>query len=397
MKNTAMKLLFGLTALFVTATAMAAGVAQATGFDFDTVRNTLLAFGTLVSLPAGALGTMSSATITAFKDEFGAYYQPRGQNAERLRKLLMYDNTPFESQFTLMPLEGDVMEYGLESHNRVLQPFKPVFSPTADPLSATPRSIKLQRVKVNISSIPDHLVNTWLGFLTTEGGRDPNVNRATWPFVRWYVEKHLIPQAKEDQYMEAYYGVYADPGTNSTPGAHGTSIDGLAMKINTDIDNGDLTPISTGALEDTDGEIFVDQIEDYVEQILDRYRGQALVINMHDTYAQLFKTGMLEKYNVNYAQVDEGGLMRLRKRSNVSVMGHHNFLAGVGGAASQKLICSPGGNLLKLSRVGSKEDSVVRLEQVDYTLKMFNDWHVAYGYYDPRILFTNDVELSYGL
>jgi hypothetical protein len=384
-------------ALFVTATAMAAGIAEVTGFDFHTVQYTLLGAGALVSIPAGALATVTSGTLTAFANEFGAYYQPRGQNAERLRKLLMYDNTSFESQFTLMPMEGDVMEYGLESHDRVLQPFKPVFSPTANPLSATPRTIKLQRVKVNISSIPDHLVNTWLGFLTTEGGRDPNVNRATWPFVRWYVEKHLIPQAKEDQYMEAYYGDYADPGTNSTPGAHGTSIDGLAKKINVDIDNGALTAISTGALETTDGELFVDQIEDFVEQILDRYRNQALTINMHDSFAQLFKTGMLEKYNVNYAQVDEGGLMRLRKRSNVSVMGHHNFLDAPGGDPSQKLICSPAGNLLKLARVGSKEDSVVRLEQVDYQLKMFNDWHVAYGYYDPRIVFTNDVELTYGV
>lgn len=395
MKNPFMKLLFGLMALFVTATAMAAGIAEVTGFDFHTVQYTLLGFGTLVSVPAGALGLTSSASITAFKDEFGAYYQPRGQNAERLRKLLMYDNTPFESQFTLMPLEGDVLEYGLMAHDRVLQPFKATWSPTGQ-LSGTPRSIKLQRVKVNVQEIPDHLVNTWLGFLTTEGGRDPNINRATWPFVRWYVEMYLIPQAKQDQYMEAYYGIYADPGTNSTPGAEGTSLDGLAKKINVDIDNGDLTPISTGAL-DTDPELFVDQIEDFSEQILDRYRGQRLVINMHDTFAQLFKTGMLEKYNVNYAQVADGGLMQLRKRTNISVMGHHNFLDGVGGNASEKLICSPAGNLLKLGRVGTKEDSVLRLEQVDYTLKMFNDWHVAYGYYDPRILFTNDVELTYGV
>jgi hypothetical protein len=395
MKTLAMKLLFGLTALFVTATAMAAGIAEVTGFDFEAVRYTIMGMGLLVTVPAGALAVMSSADIQEFKDQFGAYYQPRGQNAERLRKLLMYDNTPFESQFTLMPLEGDVLEYGLTSHDRVLQPFKPVWSPTGQ-LGGTPRKITLQRVKVNVEEIPDYLVNTWLGFLTTEGKKDPNINRATWPFVRWYVEMYLIPKAKEDQYMEAYYGIYADPGTNSTPGAEGTSLDGLAKKINVDIDNGDLTPISTGAL-DTDPELFVDQTEDFAEQMMDRYRGQRLVINMHDTFAQLFKTGMLEKYNVNYAQVADGGLMQLRKRTNISVMGHHNFLTDVGGDPSQKLICSPAGNLLKLARVESKEDSALRLEQVDYKLKMFNDWHVAYDYFDPRILFTNDVELTHGV
>jgi hypothetical protein len=338
---------------------------------------------------------MSGASITAFKDQFGAYYQPRGQNAERLRKLLMQNTTAFDAQFTTMPMNGDVLETGLMTHGRVLQAFKPKWSPLGQ-LQGTPRKTALRRVKINVEEIPDQLVNTWLGFLADAEGKDPNVNRATWPFVRWYVEKYLIPQAKQDQYYEAYYGVWADPGTDATPSAEGTALDGIMFQLNTDIDNGDITTIPTGAL-DTDPEAFLEQVEAFAEQIDNRYRGEMLDINMHDTYAQRFKAGLEEKNLLTPNEVKGTNMYTLPKRTNIRVVGHFNWLQGVGGAPSEKFLCAPKGILVKAVRTGSKEDSTLRLEQVDYTLKMFNDWHVLYTYMDPRVVFTNDQELDYGL
>lgn len=389
------RFLFALTALFVTSALVATPVAEFTGWHQGVVQSVIAATSLLSLVPNGALGVMSASSITAFKTEFGNYYQPRGQNAARLKKLLMHDTNAFDRQFTLMPLNGDALETGLMSHGRVLQSFKPKWSPLGQ-LAGSPRKVALRRVKVNVEEIPDNLVNMWLGFLASPNGADPDVNRANWPFVRWYVEKYLIPQAKEDQFFEAYYGVWADPGTDATPSLEGKSLDGLAMQVNTDIDAGTIVPISTGAF-DTDPELFVDQIEDFVEQIDNRYRGLPLVLNMHDEYAQRFKQGMLDKYNVNYSQVGDGNLMQLRKRTNVSVLGHINWLQGVGGAPSEKIIASPAGNLLKAVRTGNKEEGALRIEQVDYTLKMFNDWHILYTYDDPRIVYTNDRELTYGI
>jgi hypothetical protein len=248
-------------------------------------------------------------------------------------------------------------------------------------------------VKVNVEEIPDLYVNMWLGFLASEGGKDPNVNRATWPFVRWYVEKYLIPQAKEDQYLEAAYGVWADPGTDATPSTHGESFDGIFVEVNRDVDAGYTTPISTGALF-TDPELFVDQVEDFWEQVTDKYRGHpSMIINMHDTLVQRYKLGRQEKYGIT----DEAEKMKLNNRSNVSVLGHFNFIQGAGGSPSEKLIACPPGLLKKGVRVGNKEDQGLRLEQVDYTLKLFNDWHIMYLTLDPRVTFTNDRELTYGM
>lgn len=385
--------LFALVAVFATSALAAAPVVEFTSWDPGWVQGVIACTG-LLKLHNG-LGVMSSSSITAFKTEFGAYYQPRGQNMARLRQLLMQDTSAFDSQFTLLPMDGDVLETGLMSHGRVLQAFKPKWSPLGE-LLGTPRKVALRRVKVNVEEIPDQLVNTWLGFLTTQGGKDPNVNRSTWPFVRWYVEQWLIPQAKQDQFYEAYYGIWAAPSNDATPSAEGTALDGIAMQVNTDIDAGNIVPISTGAL-DSDPEIFVDQIEDMVERVDNKLRGLPLVLNMHDQFAQRFKQGMLDKYNVNYAQVGDGNLMQLRKRTNVSVLGHVNWLQGVGGAPSEKIISAPKGKLLKAVRTQSNEGGEMRIEQVDYTLKMFSDWHILYTYDDPRTLITNDRELNYGL
>lgn len=394
MKNLFLKLAFALAAMFVTSTMVAAAVTQVTGFDFELVRAVIAGVSLVVAIPSGALAVVASQTITDFADEFGAYYRPGGQNMERLKKLLMQNHQPWDDEFTLTPLEGDVLEYGLMAHTRVLQPFKPVWSPTGE-LSGTPRKLTLRRVKVNVAEIPDYFVNNWLGFLASEGGKDPNVDRATWPFVRWYVEKYLIPQAKEDQYYESFYGIYADPGTNSTPGAHGTALDGLAYLLNFDIDEGNINPIPSGALE-TDPIAFVEQIDAWVEQINNRYRGMPMNLNMHDVLVQRYRQGREELGQAAGMMLNEQQLISVRLRSNIKLKGHFNMVLGNGGSPSEKIWCTPNMNALKAVRVGNKENSMLKLEQVDYTLKMFNDWHVYYGYYDPRIVFTNDRDLTYG-
>lgn len=395
MKNLILKFTMLAASLFVLSTMFAAALTGVTGWDFEATRLAVAGGLSIASVPAGALGLLSSQTITDFVEEFGAYYQPRGQNAARLRKLLMDDDGVFWDQFTTMPLEGDRLEYGLMDHTRVLQPFKAKWSPTGQ-MSGKPRVHTLRRVKVNIESIPDHLVNTWLGFLATEGGRDPNVNRATWPFVRWYVEMYLIPQAKQDMFDAAFYGLYVAPGNDNDPEPYHTSFDGIHAEVNRDIDAGLTTAISTGALE-TDPELFVEQIEDFADQIDRRYRGMPLRINMHDSFAQRFKTGLIEMGMLTPNEIRATPLYTLPKRTNITIVGQHNWLTEDGGVPSEKLICAMPGTLVKGVRVGNKEDATLRIEQVDYTLKMFNDWHILVGNLEPRVLAVNDRELDYGV
>ena len=383
---------------------MSTTVSMITGYDLGDVA---MSIGGVTAVVAGlqAMGvqllgpnTLAAATggfdddmIADFKTMFGSYYRPGSQNANRLKQLIWKDDSTWKDQFSYIPLEGDVLEYGIMSHTRVFQPFKPYWSETGN-LAGSPRRLVLQRGKVNIGSIPDLLVNMWLGFLTTEGGKDPNVDRTTWPFVRWYIEKWLLPQENQDIFMnEAWTGVWADPGTNSTAGPAGTALNGLRFKLRTAIDDGDITPISTGALE-TDPELFVEQLEDFVENITAEYRGMEMTLNMHDSFLTRFKDGMAEKYNVNYLGVPKDQLATMYKRTNITIKGHVNMLQSVGGAVSEIIWCSPKDNMIRAGRIGSETGSLLKVESVDYKLKLFKDRHIAYDFWDPRIVFVNDVE-----
>jgi hypothetical protein len=125
----------------------------------------------------------------------------------------------------------------------VVQPFQKQFTPLAG-VTFQPVEIKQFRMKVGAQEYPDELEATWLGFLDS-----PEVDRKAWPFVRWYVEVYLIPQIKQDiELNEIYQGVYAAPEAG-TPGAAGTSMDGLKITINRHIANGLISPIATGTVE----------------------------------------------------------------------------------------------------------------------------------------------------
>jgi len=386
------RLLF--TLLFVVLSHAIGGTiaAAALGLDPVATASALLAITTVLGffgmLPTGALHTL---TISDVVTAFGSYYQPRGQNASRLLQLLLEDGSGFDDEFTLLPVSGDIAEYSYGSHDRVLQPFQKAYTPIGT-LTMKPRTIQMRRVKVDISETPDDLVPTWLGFLASPDGGEVNVDRTTWPFIRWYIEKYLLPQAKRDMYInENWLGVYAAP-TAGTPGAAGTAINGLKKTINVDVAASATTTIATGALETGDAVLFVEQMEAWAENLPMPYRTQPLTINMHDSHEMRFRKGMHEKYNINYAAVPKNELATLFLRTNISVRGHSNMLASAGGSASHKIWCTPQGNAVRVVRTG-KTEGLMKIEGVDRTAKIFNDWHIAYGIRDPRILFTNDQEL----
>lgn len=343
-------------------------------------------------LAASALGATS---LAKFREEFGAYYQPRGQNVARLKMALFSDRTAFDNLFRKVPISGDRYEHALLNGTRVLQGFKPVWSELGG-LEGTPMKSDLRRVKVNTGAVPDDLVDTWLGFLASQEGRDPGLARKEWPFVRWFIEIYLVQQALEDQFNEAFLSVYAPPPAGDTPSPAGTLLDGLHQQVNAFVDNGLMPVISTGPLEE-DPEAFAEQIEAFAEQIDSKIRGRQLIINMADVYASRYAEGLQDRHALKPLEIMGTPMYQLPRRPNIKILGHTNWLQGVGGDASQKLICSFGDNFKKVVRVGNKEGMPFRVDEVDYKLKFFADWFVLYTLDDPRYAVTNDVELEYGL
>src|SRR5207237_4740652 len=136
-----------------------------------------------------------------------------------------YQPSETAAHFSVLPTKDTIYRVSFASLSRVLQSFQKAFTPIGT-TTFKPNTIDLYNLKVDAQEYPDDIVDTWLGFLEGDG-----IDRAAWPFVRWFIEEHLIPKKDEDYELnEAYLGVYAAP-TPGTAGAAGTSMKGIKKQI----------------------------------------------------------------------------------------------------------------------------------------------------------------------
>ena len=307
--------------------------------------------------------------------QFGAYYLNNGQNLNTLYQLLRRASVT-ESMFSPINTDDTIWRAAKQLFSRVVQPFQKQFTPLAG-VTFVPVEIKQFKMKVDAQEYPDELEATWLGFLD-----GPEVDRKAWPFVRWYVEVYLIPQIKEDiELNEIYGGVYAAP-VAGTPGAPGTSMDGLKVTINRHIASGRMEPIATGALA-TDPSAFVDQMEHWADGIHKAYWSIPMMLCLSETLERRFARGMERKYFKNTVGSVQPNQIN---NTNITLMGapsHQN---------TEKFWCTPKGNAVML-RKRLQNQTAPMVESLDRLLKIFTDFSMGIGFIIPEIVFTNDLDL----
>ncbi|MES2590890.1 MAG: hypothetical protein V4608_03310 [Bacteroidota bacterium] len=311
--------------------------------------------------------------IADIKTEFGLYYKKSGQNASRIFSQLRA-KTPTTEVFTPIVTDDTIWQAGKATMTRVLQPFQKAFTPI-DPLTITPAEIRMFKMKVDISEYPDDLEASWLGFLAGD-----EVTRKDWPFVKWYLEQHIIPQAKEDEeLLEIFNGVYAAP-TPGTAGAAGTSMDGINKIILDGIAANRIVPITTGAFN-SDPELFVTQIEGFADDINTKYWGIKMQLNMSETRARHFFRGYQKKYGKDTNYKDGKGEVPF---TNLTVNGLPSM------AASDGIFCTPKSNAVRLLKKTENMDKFA-IENVDRQVKLYSDWWTAVGFIIPEIVFVNEL------
>lgn len=309
--------------------------------------------------------------------QFGAYYLNQGQNMQRLLQLLRSATTT-ESMFTPINTDDTLWRAAKTIFSRVVQPFQKAFTPLAG-VEFVPVAIQQFKMKVDAQEYPDELDGTWLAFMD-----GPEIDRKAWPFVRWYVEVYLIPQIKQDiEFNEIYQGVYVAP-TAGTPGAAGTSMDGLKKTINGHITAGRITPIATGALQITNPDALVTQFEAFADGIHKDYWNIPMMLGCSETVARAFLRGQERKYGENTG----GGALGLTiNNTNITLRGlpsHRN---------TEKIWCTPKGNAIML-RKRIQNQTAVQVESADRLLKFFTDFSMGIGFPIPEIVFTNDRDLA---
>ncbi len=330
-------------------------------------------------------------TIAEIIAAYGAYYINSGQNATRLLKRV-YRRSVTEQLFTSVITDDTVWRLASTTLGRILQPFQKGWTPLGT-VTATPLTITQFPMKVDLEETPDSLEATWLGFLA-----DSNLNRAEWPFVRWFVEEHVLPQIEEDYELnEVYLGRYVAP-TAGTAGAAGTAMDGIKVQINRIAAAGNTTPIALGAIP-TDPEAFCEYVETFCDTIDKRYAGQPMFVNMNETLKRRYDRGRGKKYGKD---TNQSGLKNdssivstpelLLSTSTPVEYTKQRVLGLPSMTGSDKIWTSPTPNLIRLSKK-SVNEGAVRIESAKRQVAIFTDFYKGVGFGLPQAVFTNDKDM----
>lgn len=337
-----------------------------------------LVFSAFNFIPQGNLSasffTITSTDVVA---EWGAVYRAEGQGVKDILTRLMQRSVT-AGYFPTRITEKTVLEKVSAEFTRVLQRFQKAFTPIGG-TTFKPLSIPLGKLKIDLQETPDDLEESWLGFLA-----DQNLDRREWPYIKWYLMNALIQADKDLELTEIYFGDNSAAIVPGTATAAGTSMLGIKKQINNLNTAGKLELITMGAVPAT-GLLMVDYVEEMIKQIPRLLRNELDFVFMQEDLHDLFRDGMEEKYNTNYAKIDESKITKLRN-DNIRVVGLPSMVG------SNKIWTTPSWN-----RQGGfkkpKNQQIFEVEKVDRTVKAYTDYYKGYGFWIGEYVVSNDVEL----
>lgn len=321
-------------------------------------------------------------TVTDIKTEYGAYYEAGGQNEKDLLGVFK-EVSDTEALFpegiaTVGPNQSDKVKKATFETTRVLQPFQKAFTPIGD-VTFKPTEIDLFRLKIDTKFTPDDLQYSWLGFLKAN-----NLDRTTWPFVRWIVEKFFVAQHKQDREMnEIFKGVYAAP-TAGTAGAVSSAMNGIRKIIRTKYAAGNTGVLALGAIPSA-ADDFCTYVEDFVKGLPELVKTLGGTIVMSRSLRNLYREGKRAKYNQYWAQAE----------SLDTVTDWENFVVkGVASHTGSDLIWySPEFNKNRFMVAGENESLFKIGEYTPREVSIFTDYYYGVGFWIDEYLFHNDQDL----
>lgn len=327
-------------------------------------------------MPDTALKT--DLSVEQIVQDFGDFYIDAGQSENNIHQL-PFEEFGTQSAFTTVPTNDTAVRETLVELSEVLQPFQDEFTPKGG-VEFKPVTTILHKVKIDQEFNPHKLQRSYLGFLASN-----NTDVTTWPFIRWFIEKYLMGQAKEDIEMNGIYkGVRKEPNAG-TPGDAIDSMDGLEIQMNNAITAGSIVPITLGALS-TDPVTFVEQIESFVKSIPEKYRYMAMELNLNRTLRDRYKSGIREKYKMHYAPGDVSPATVV-DFENISVMGRASMMG------KNRIFCSPKYNLPFYVK-GFENVNGFQVEKAKRNVAVFTEFWVAPAFINPELVFCSDGDVE---
>lgn len=316
-----------------------------------------------------------ATTITASDvvSQFGAFYIDQGQNDMNIHDTLR-EQFVDTGDFTVIDTEDTVLRESNVEYSEVLQAFQTGYTPKGG-VTFKPKAIPLFNVKVDQLFYPDVLKNSWLQFLLSN-----NLDRTTWPFVRWFIEKYVMGQIGADMVKNLYGAIRVEP-TAGTAGTAAQAFNGLKKIMDDAVTAGTMTPIVTGAPSAT-ALTWCNQIETFAQGVDELYWNQAMGIQMSRTLALRYTQGRRTKYNTYYMQEPENKLF-IEDFEDMTINGRGSM------KGSSRIWTTLKTNAI-MGFKGGANRSIVEVEKVDRQVKVYTDFWVGLGFINDSLVWIND-------
>lgn len=318
-------------------------------------------FGGLVAasilMPQMPQGLAFDLILTDLKTAFGNYYLKNQQNMNRLLSL-MKQKTFTPSLCTTVITEETKWRASKAVIGSIVQSFQKGFTPKGN-ITFTPRDFDIFNLKIDMEMYPDDIKGSWLGFLE---GMDEQ-ERAKWPFIRYAIEVHVLPQREQDlELLEYYKGVRVNP-TAGTAGTTGASMNGI-RKLITD---GDPNDLALGTI--TVSNIF-DKVEEASDKVPDMYKSTPMHVMMAPKWERAY---WRDKRNTHGGDTNfkEGSVRSVDFSPNLNIVGVPSM------AGTDDMIIMPKTNLIHLRRPGGYK--APKVEEAKREVFFMTDWWEAFA------------------
>lgn len=262
----------------------------------------------------------------------------------------------------------------------LLQPYQVAFTPN-NTESFDGITSYLRPLKVDLQFSAEQLEKFFSKWKANWFDTDPEEIRAK--YAGYIIGQHILPQVTEELNLASWAGQYVAP-TAGTAGAVLASVDGYRVNLADHINDGRLTPITTGALVST---TMVEQVREFCAGIPEPYRYRTGKLYMSKTHAQAYADNYQSLYPSRKVTEEMPNELYLR-------VDHYNkTIVGVTAMeGSNRIICQFDDldGMIVGEREGKPSFFQFRFQAFDRTLKCFAEIYRFYNWETCLHTFVND-------
>lgn len=315
-----------------------------------------------------------SINLTQLRTELGNFYRDNNKVVESMVYHPGSQLSPYCRQLTRIKGEFPALH---SVTNNVVQGFVDEWNAIGDTTFRV-NELKAYHQKVNYEIKPFGMEHSWLALLAQE-----NLSKEQMPISRYIMERELAPKVRENVADLEINGVY-DANDLAT---YGKSMNGIKKILEDGIVNADnpMYKIPLTALTDSN---IVDEVTKFERGLPNKVKRQLPRIFMSTSNMERYVLRYEELYGAHTQYTEERKMRtRLQRREIVGL----DFLDG-----SDLIFTTVDGNMLKLIDLFNAPQ-MTDIQVLDYSVKLFMDWWLGYGFYINQLVFVSTYDGSSGL